>query len=68
MAAAGKLRSERNCWKRVTRIPERRQEEAARGDAPAGQASSASSRSIRARSPVESAIGVVISVPTPASR
>ena len=65
MAAAGELASERDGGKGVARVAEGGEEEA---PALLAQSSSGSSRMIRLRSSGSTAIGVVMSVPTPASR
>lgn len=67
MAPPGQLGAQRYGGKYVARVPEGGEEEAAPlwGFA---QTSSAISRTIRMRSSASKAIGVIIRVPTPASR
>lgn len=64
MAATDELASERDRRKGVARLAERGQEKAARRP----QSASASARTISPRPSTVAAIGLTISVPTPASR
>ena len=64
MAARGQLAAERYRGEGVARVPEGGEQEAALG----AQTSSARVRTIRVRSSGSNDIGVVMIVPTPASR
>ena len=66
VAAADQLAAERDHRERVPRVAERGEQYAA--SRAAAQNSSANSRSIFDRASTSNAIGVVMSVPTPASR